>query len=191
MFKINNLNLWLSNFLTFKHKTMSKPNQLNQNMRIYHRYLGSFLAGIMAVYSISGMVMVFRNTDFLKSVVKIEKTVEPNLKAEQLNPILKMKVNVDKEENGIIYFKGGQYNSQTGELKAEKKELPFILGKMEHLHKANTNDPLFYLNLFFGLSLFFFVVSSFWMFLPDTKVFKKGLYFALGGIILTLIMLFV
>lgn len=170
---------------------MSKPSQLNQNMRIYHRYLGFFLAGIMAVYAISGMVMVFRSTDFLKSVVKIEKTVEPNLKAEQLNPILKMKVNVEKEENGIMYFKGGQYNSQTGELKAEKKELPFILGKMEHLHKATTNDPLFYLNLFFGLSLLFFVISSFWMFLPGTKVFKKGLYFTLGGIILTLIMLFV
>lgn len=170
---------------------MSKPSQLNQNMRIYHRYLGFFLAGIMAVYAISGMVMVFRNTDFLKHIEKIEKTVEPNLKAEQLQPILKMKVNVDKEENGIIFFKGGQYNTQTGELKAEKKELPFILGKMEHLHKATTNDPLFYLNLFFGLSLLFFVISSFWMFLPGTKVFKKGLYFTLGGIILTLIMLFV
>ncbi|MDZ7936401.1 MAG: hypothetical protein U5M51_15855 [Emticicia sp.] len=170
---------------------MSKPSQLNQNMRIYHRYLGFFLAGIMAVYSISGVLMVFRNTDFLKNVVKIEKTIEPNLEAKQLSPILKMKVNVEKQENGVIFFRGGQYNSRTGEVKAEKKELPFILGKMEHLHKATTNDPLFYLNLFFGVSLFFFVVSSFWMFLPGTKIFKKGLYFTIGGIILTLIMLFV
>lgn len=170
---------------------MAKPNQLNQSMRTYHRYLGFFLAGIMAIYSISGMLMVFRNTDFLKNIVKIEKTVEPNLTAEQLSPILKMKVNVEKEENGIVFFKGGQYNVQTGELKAEKKELPYILGKMEHMHKATTNDPLFYLNLFFGASLLFFVISSFWMFLPGTKIFKKGLYFTLGGIILTLIMLFV
>jgi hypothetical protein len=170
---------------------MAKPNQLNQTMRPYHRYLGFFLAGIMAVYSISGIIMVFRNTDFLKNTIKIEKTVETNLKGDQLSPILKMKVNVEKEENGIIFFKGGQYNAQTGELKAEKKELPFILGKMEHLHKATTNDPLFYLNLFFGLSLFFFVISSFWMFLPGTKIFKKGLYFTLGGIVLTIIMLFV
>jgi hypothetical protein len=170
---------------------MAKPNQINQTMRTYHRYLGFFLAGIMAVYSISGIIMVFRNTDFLKNTIKIEKTLEPNLKPEQLNPILKMKVNVEKIENGIVYFKGGQYNSETGEVKAEKKELPFILGKMEHLHKATTNDPLFYLNLFFGASLFFFVLSSFWMFLPGTKVFKKGLYFTLAGIVLTLIMLFV
>jgi hypothetical protein len=170
---------------------MAKPNQLNQNMRTYHRYLGFFLAGIMAVYSISGIIMVFRNTDFLKHTEKIEKTVDTNLKGEQLSPILKMKVNVEKEENGIIYFKGGQYNSQTGALKAEKKELPFILGKMEHLHKATTNDPLFYLNVFFGFSLLFFVISSFWMFLPGTKIFKKGIYFTIGGIVLTIIMLFV
>jgi len=170
---------------------MAKSNQLNQNMRTYHRYLGFFLAGIMAVYAISGIIMVFRNTDFLKHTEKLEKTVETNLKVEQLSPILKMKVNVEKEENGIIYFKGGQYNTQTGALKAEKKELPFIISKMEHLHKATTNDPLFYLNVFFGLSLLFFVISSFWMFLPGTKIFKKGIYFTLGGIILTIIMLFV
>lgn len=170
---------------------MAKPNQINQKMREYHRYLGFFLAGIMAVYAISGLVMVFRNTDFLKHVEKIEKTVEPNLKPEQLNPILKMRVNVEKEENGVMYFKGGQYNILTGELKAEKKELPYVLGKMEHLHKATTNDPLFFLNLFFGVSLLFFVISSFWMFLPGTKIFKKGIYFTIGGIILTLIMLFI
>ena len=35
-------------------------------MRIYHRYLGFFLAGIMAIYSISGIIMIFRDTDFLK-----------------------------------------------------------------------------------------------------------------------------
>lgn len=165
--------------------------QLNQQMRIIHRYLGFFLAGIMAIYSISGILMIFRNTDFLKHTEKIEKTIEPNLKPEQLGPELKMRVNVEKEENGIMYFKGGQYNTQTGELKAEKKELPFVLGKMEKLHKATSNEPLFFLNVFFGVSLFFFVISSFWMFMPSTKIFKKGLYFTLGGIILTLLMLFI
>jgi hypothetical protein len=169
---------------------MSKSN-LNNTMRVYHRYLGFFLAGIMAVYAISGIILIFRDTDFLKNIVKIEKKVEPNLKPDQLQPILRMRVNVEKEENGIIFFKGGQYNTQTGELKAEKKELPFILDKMTHLHKASTKEPLFFLNIFFGLSLFFFVISSFWMFMPKTEIFKKGLYFTIGGIILTLILLFI
>ena len=62
---------------------------------------------------------------------------------------------------------------------------------MTKLHKANTNHPLFWLNIFFGVALLFFVVSAFWMFRPQTSVFKKGLYFALGGMVLTFILLFV
>jgi len=91
----------------------------------------------------------------------------------------------------MVYFKDGSYNSETGESKITKKELPFIMDKMTHIHKATTNDPLFFLNIFFGTSLLFFVISSFWMFRPKTEVFKKGLYYTLGGIILTLVLLFV
>ena len=45
---------------------MSKSN-LNKTMRVYHRYLGFFLAGIMAMYAISGIILIFRDTDLLKS----------------------------------------------------------------------------------------------------------------------------
>jgi uncharacterized iron-regulated membrane protein len=40
---------------------------MNIKMRIIHRYLGFFLAGIMAVYAISGILLIFRETNFLKS----------------------------------------------------------------------------------------------------------------------------
>ena len=46
---------------------------MHNSMRVYHRYLGFFLAGIMAVYAISGVVMIFRDTDFLKREKQIEK----------------------------------------------------------------------------------------------------------------------
>lgn len=161
-------------------------------MRIIHRYLGFFLVGIMAMYSISGIVLVFRNTDFLKKEISIEKTIETNLTPEKLGKAIKIKkLNIKKQEARIYYFKNGSYNSQTGLAKYTKKELPYVLDRMTHLHKANTNDPLYFLNIFFGVSLLFFVISSFWMFMPGSDVFKKGLYFTLGGIILTLILLFV
>jgi hypothetical protein len=70
-------------------------------------------------------------------------------------------------------------------------ELPYVLDKMTHLHKASTEDPLYYLNIFFGFSLLFFVVSAFWMYMPNTSVFKRGLIFTAAGIILTLVLLFV
>lgn len=161
-------------------------------MRIIHRYLGFFLVGIMAMYSISGIVLVFRNTDFLKKEISIEKTIETNLSPENLGKAIKIKrLKVEKQEAGIYYFKDGTYNSQTGIAKYTKKELPYVMDRMTHLHKANTNDPLYFLNIFFGFSLLFFVISSFWMFMPGSDVFKKGLYFTLAGIVLTLILLFV
>ena len=71
------------------------------------------------------------------------------------------------------------------------EKLPYVLDQMTHLHKAKSADPLYFLNIFFGLALLFFVISSFWMFMPHTSIFKKGLYFTLAGIVITLILLFV
>ncbi|MEN9568789.1 MAG: hypothetical protein RL172_20 [Bacteroidota bacterium] len=161
-------------------------------MRIIHRYLGFFLAGIMAVYALSGILMIFRDTDFLKKEKKITKTVKANASPDELGQLLKMRqLKVDKTEGDLLYFKDGTYNKATGEAAYTVKELPRILDKMTHLHKAKSADPLYILNVFFGVSLLFFVVSSFWMFMPKTTIFKKGLYFTLAGIVLTLILLFV
>jgi hypothetical protein len=170
---------------------MAKSN-LNTTMRVYHRYLGFFLAGIMAVYSISGIVLIFRETEFLKSEKIIGKTLAPDFKIDELGKELKIKdFKIEKEENGVVYFKQGTFNKITGEAKYTRKELPFIMEKMTKMHKATTKQPLFFLNIFFGLSLLFFVISSFWMFLPKTEIFRKGLYFTIGGIVLTLLLLFV
>lgn len=159
--------------------------------RVIHRYLGFFLAGIMAIYAISGMILIFRNTDFLKNETKFEKQLEPNLASNELGRALKKRrLRVEKEEGNIYYFKDGTYDKASGMAKYSEKELPYLLDKMTHLHKANTNHPLFFLNIFFGASLLFFVISSFWMFMPGTDVFKKGIWFSLAGIVLTLVLLF-
>jgi hypothetical protein len=161
-------------------------------MRVYHRYLGYFLAGIMTVYSLSGIVLIFRDTDFLKKENKIEKTLKPHLKIDELGKELKMRdLKADKEDSTTISFKQGVYNKETGIANYTVKQLPRTIEKLTKLHKANTKDPLFYLNIFFGVSLFFFVLSSFWMFLPKSSIFKKGLYFTLAGIVLTIILLMV
>ncbi|MFT6203364.1 MAG: hypothetical protein ACI9V1_000526 [Spirosomataceae bacterium] len=168
---------------------MKKKN--SQTMRILHRYLGFFLAGIMAVYSISGVVLIFRKTDFLKQEVKYEKRLEKSISADNLGEALGMKDLAPTTEGTILRFQNGEYNNVTGLATYTKKELPMVLNKMTHLHKATTNDPLYWLNIFFGFSLLFFVISSFWMFLPGSKILRKGLYFTFGGIVLTLILLFI
>jgi hypothetical protein len=160
-------------------------------MRIWHRYLGFFLAGIMAIYSISGVVLIFRKTDFLKQEVSYEKQLEKSISAENLGEALGMRSLTPTAEGNVLRFENGEYNTQTGVATYTKKELPTVLNKMTHLHKSTTNDPLYWLNIFFGFSLLFFVISSFWMFMPGSKIFKKGLYFTLGGIALTLLLLFI
>ena len=159
-------------------------------MRIWHRYLGFFLAGIMAVYAISGMVMIFRNTDFLKKEKRIQKQLRPNLSIAQLQKELRVRELEEARQKGDnIVFKTGSYNTATGTADYTVKSLPVVMEKLTRMHKANAGQPLFFLNVFFGASLLFFVLSSFWMFLPKTTIFRKGLYFTLAGLLLTIVLL--
>lgn len=171
---------------------MAKIKDTKTFMRIVHRYLGFFMAGIMAVYAISGVLMVYRDTDFLKKEKKYEKIFAKNLDEKALGKEIKMKgFEVEKTENHIMYFKSGSYNTASGEAKYSKKELPFILNKMTQLHKSQSKDKLSPLNVFFGLSLFFFVISSFWMFNVKSKAFRQGMYYTAAGLILAVILVFI
>lgn len=165
-------------------------SNLSTKMRTYHRYLGFFLAGIMAVYSISGIILIFRETKFLKSDVHKVITLQPGLQGEELGKELRIKgFKPDTTLGDVVRFKQGTYNLKSGVADYTVSELPKVVSKMTKLHKATTNDPLFYLNIFFGLSLLFFVISSFWMFLPKTTIFKKAMLFTAAGAILTLVLL--
>ena len=78
---------------------------VSKNMRVYHRYLGFFLAGIMAIYSISGVILIFRNTDFLKKKKhKIEK-IASNLNEEAIGKAIKIKNLNFKEGKGEFFFR--------------------------------------------------------------------------------------
>lgn len=170
---------------------MAGKATINNRMRIWHRYLGFFLAGIMAVYAISGVILIFRDTDFLKKEKIVEKKLAVNLTPEALGKEIRIKeLKAESVSGDTLKFKQGYYNTVTGDVSYKVKSMPFVIEKLNKLHKANSKSPLFFLNIFFGVSLLFFVLSSFWMFMPKTTIFKKGLYFTLAGIILTLIMLF-
>ncbi|MEE2772622.1 MAG: hypothetical protein VX712_10420 [Bacteroidota bacterium] len=166
--------------------------KVSNNFRIYHRYLGFFLAGIMAVYAISGIVMIFRNTDAFKVENTVEKQLPQNISENQLGKELRIRnFKVSKTEGQKVYFEQGVFDRSTGTATYTEKRLPVILESMTKFHKATTDKPLFFLNIFFGLSLLFFVLSAFWMFLPSTKIFRKGIIFTIAGIVLTLIVLLV
>lgn len=172
---------------------MSAKQPLSYKARIIHRYLGFFLAGIMAMYAISGIILIFRKTSFLKQEVKKEQVIAANLEPEEVGKTLKIRdFKAGVTEGDILRFgEKNTYNAATGEVVIYKKQYGYVVDKITHLHKSTTNDPLYYLNIFFGLGLLFFVISAFWMYMPGGKILRKGLIFTAAGIILTLIMLFV
>ncbi|MGI9649847.1 hypothetical protein [Chryseobacterium sp. RLHN22] len=171
---------------------MDKIKDTRSFMRITHRYLGYFMAGIMVIYALSGVLLIYRDTDFLKREKIYDKVIAKNLSEKELGKELKIKnFEVLKTENNIIRFKEGSYNTLTGQANYTKKELPFVLDKMTKLHKAKSEDRLSPLNAFFGICLFFFVISSFWMFNPKSKPFKRGVKFTIAGLVISIILLLI
>lgn len=170
---------------------MASP-KFHNTFRQYHRWIGFFLAGIMAVYALSGVLLIFRTTDFLKFESTSQRQLETGLSGEGLGQQLRLKgFRVVEENQQQVLFPQGEYNKQSGEAKVTVKDYPFPLNKMVKLHKATTNSPLFFVNIAFGIALLFFVVSAFLMFMPKALPFKNGLKIAgIGFIFMVLMVLF-
>ncbi|MES1219621.1 MAG: hypothetical protein ABUT20_29240, partial [Bacteroidota bacterium] len=123
---------------------------------------------------------------------QVEQKLAPGLNADSLGKAIRIRdLKIESQRGDTAYFKAGTYNISTGVVNYTVTSLPLVLDKLTRLHKASTKQPLYYLNIFFGISLLFFVVSSFWMFLPKTTIFRKGLIFTLAGIVLALVLLFI
>jgi len=152
-------------------------------MRLIHRYLGYFLSGIMAVYAVTGIILVYRADGLMREEVHHHEQFKPRMNEHFLGKTLKMKFfKVEKEDAENLYFKGGTYNKVTGVADYKVMEYPYLLNKMISMHKATTKDPLHYFNVFFGISLFLFVLTSLFMFSPKTKAFRVAMLFVVIGL---------
>lgn len=137
-------------------------------------------------------MLIFRDTDFLKKESTINKHLSPGLQPEAIGKAINIRdLKIESESGDLQVFKQGTYNKVTGDVSYQVKSLPKVMAKLTQLHKAKSSQPLFFLNIFFGAALLFFVISSFWMFMPKTTIFKKGLYFTIAGIVFTLVLLFI
>ncbi len=159
--------------------------------RKYHRLLGFFLAGIMMIYAVSGVLLIFRETGFLKYEYQMEKQLSPNLAANELGDALRIKrFRVLEKTPEEVVFESGSYHKATGLAVYSVKQYPQPLQKMVSLHKATTNSPLYFLNIAFGVCLLFFAVSAFFMFLPKVPAYKTGLKVACFGAVFAIVVVF-
>ncbi|MEL7588126.1 MAG: hypothetical protein AAGU19_15570 [Prolixibacteraceae bacterium] len=101
-----------------------KTHTLNRYMRLLHRDIGYFIAGLVLIYALSGIILIYRDTDLLKRETQLQKKLAPGMGASELGPALHLRdFKLLKEENGIIRFQNGSYDKSTGIASYSSKEL--------------------------------------------------------------------
>lgn len=146
-------------------------------MRVLHRHIGFFIFGFIVIYAISGIALIFRDSDFLKYEKKIKVTLPTDTKSSDIGSSLKIRdFKILETQGDVIYFKDGSFNTSTGEAEYTVKELIFPINKLVSLHKIPSKNPLHWFSLAIGILLFFMAVSSFWMFTTRSKQFRRYVY---------------
>jgi hypothetical protein len=166
-----------------------EKKSINQYMRSLHRDIGFFVIGLIVIYSLSGVVLVYRETNFLKYETLVEKKLSPNTDLSELGKVLHLRdFEVIKTEGEIVYFQNGTYNKETGVAKYSAKELPLWINRLTNLHKSSSKSLVHWVTTVFGILLLFLAISSFWMFNTGSKLFRRGIYFAVSGILVAIIL---
>lgn len=159
-------------------------------MRALHRDVGFFVVGLVIIYALSGIVLVYRDTDFLMRNVQVEKKLLPGVEPSELGKMLRIKgFSVTKTEGDVVHFQNGSYNKTTGLAVYTARELPFVLQKCVGLHKTVSGKTTHWYAILFGTLLCFLAVSSFWMYPNNTGMFRRGIGLAAVGAVLTTVVL--
>ncbi len=163
---------------------------MTRMMRIFHRDIGFFVVGLTLVYAVSGIMLTYRDTEFLKSQTRIEKSLAPGLPVTQLGRILHLKdIQVVKENENEIIFSAGSYNKVTGAVAYWSNEIPAVLQALNNLHFVSSKDSRHWFTTMYAVALLFLALSSFWMYNPSNRYFKRGVYTACSGFIVSLLLI--
>jgi len=169
---------------------MEKTTSIYRWMRILHRDIGFFVIGLTVIYGVSGIMLTYRDTGFLKSEQQVEKQLEPGLQSGQLLRALHLKdVKIIGENDNTVQFSAGSYDKQSGEASYVSNELPWLLRTFNNLHFVSSQDSRHWFTTLYAFLLLFLAVSSFWMYKPGSRYFKRELVIALSGFAVSIIML--
>lgn len=159
-------------------------------MRVLHRDIGYITLGLTIVYALSGILLVYRNTNFLMSEKTTVKQLKQDLSEKDLSEQLLIRnFQILKEDGEIIYFKEGTYNTTTGVAMISRNEYPPILKKLVNLHKISGNNKWSLFTTIYGILLFFLAVSSLFMYKFRSNKSNRGIALTGLGIILTIVFL--
>lgn len=165
----------------------NKKTNIYNVMRVLHRDIGFLTIGLTIVYALSGMLLIYRNTDFMKVNKTEEMQLEAGLKGGNLAPKLRIRsFNVEREEGSKIFFKEGVYDAETGMATVTRKVYPFPLDKLVNLHKVTGVNKISVVALIYGFMLTFLAVSSLFMFKFGSKKSRRGMVIIAVSVVMTI-----
>lgn len=168
-----------------------EKKSINYYMRALHRDIGYFVIGLTIIYGLSGIILLYRDTDFLKTERAIERQLDANISEQDLGRSLHMRdFEVVKTEGDVVYFKNGTYNKATGKANYTDKTIPPFLDKFNQFHKTASSKLVHYFGVMYAVMLLFLAISSYWMYKPKSKMFRRGIILSALGIVCAIIILF-
>jgi hypothetical protein len=177
-------------FLQMKQETNNTKKNFRWWMRFLHNKIGFFIAGLVIIYGLSGLLQTYRDTDLLKHDVLHEQQLEAHLPESQLGQKLRQRnFKVIKTEGSLLHFQDGTYDTETGMAKYTTKEWYSWINPFTELHKTPSKNAAHYFTTLFGIAMLFMSVSAFWMFRPGTKLFSSGVFLTIAGLVAAVILL--
>lgn len=156
-------------------------------MRALHRDVGFLLIGLTIVYCLSGIILVFRNTDFLKSAETIETTISAGLTGDQVGEALRLRhLRVTAEDEETIRFDDGVYNKQTGTVTYTQSAYPETVELLNRFHTQAGGTLGSVLATVYGSLLLFLAISAYWMYKPGSRLLKRGVLLSVGGAVVAI-----
>jgi len=169
----------------------TKKKSITKVMRALHRDIGFLMIGLTIVYCISGIILVYRDTDVFTVDKHYTETIDANLDADKLGGALQLRrLSVVKESADTIYFNYGTYCKSTGLADYTISTYPDIVWTINSFHKIKSRFATHWLAVIYGVLLLFLAVSSLWMYKPKTKKFKRGMVLTVVGLLIAAVTLF-
>ena len=149
-----------------------------------------FIVGLVIIYSLSGLLQTYHDTNLLKHDVLHKKQLLTNLPEGQLGATLRLRnFKINRKEGPNVYFQDGSYNTETGKAVYTTKEWYAWIMPFTELHKTSSKSPAHYFTTLFGVALLFMSVSAFWMFKPGTNLFSSGVWLTVAGMVAAIVLL--
>ena len=160
-------------------------------IRCLHRDIGFIVVGLTIIYALSGILLTYRGTEFLKNETTVNVQIDKNLKAEELGKALKMRFfKVERQTEDTVFFMGGIYDRDSGMATYTQLKYPYVIEKLVELHKLSSQNTMHILAVVYAVLLFFLAISSLFMYRPGTRLFRRGVLLTVAGVVIALIMTF-